>query len=268
MGSRTMQPRLVIGDVHGEFLALETALTICREENRRPVFLGDLTDKGRESVRVLTVVMPLVAGGDADLLLGNHEAKLHKALKEGAPDPNGPRARLVRDLARCEGGSALARLVVDTIEQSPYWLRLEDTTFVHGAFHPSMIESDPRLAVPQALRRLALYGEVQGFDPAGLPVRTYGWIETIPSGHRVVAGHDVRGSEPSVFRNAAGGAAIFLDTGAGKGGPLSAMRFPEMLVVTIDCCTGGVRSQYDLSPGEAPSTIESETVRSPTAKET
>jgi protein phosphatase len=48
-------------------------------------------------------------------------------------------------------------------------------------------------------------------------------VDRIPAGVTVYCGHDQRSSDgrPYVRKGAAGGRAVFLDTGAGKGGHLS-----------------------------------------------
>jgi len=64
-----------------------------------------------------------------------------------------------------------------------------------------------------------------------LPVRTYRWVETIPAGWTVIVGHDVRSrTAPPIMANAAGGRAIFLDTGAGAGGRLSWIDLPGEVI--------------------------------------
>jgi hypothetical protein len=57
----------------------------------------------------------------------------------------------------------------------------------------------------------------------GYPERLHGWIDRIPAGLVVYCGHDVRSPDgrPYVQEGEAGGRAVFLDTGAGKGGHLS-----------------------------------------------
>ncbi len=110
---------------------------------------------------------------------------------------------------------------------------------MHGAFHEAMIgHADLDSIVPRPRREkaryLALFGEGRMAPGDTLPSRTYGWIETIPQARTVVVGHDVRSTHaPVVMRNDRGGQAIFLDTGAGKGGHLSWIDLPEERVGSI-----------------------------------
>ena len=73
-------PLDVIGDVHGEFEALRALLGYlgydghgAHVDGRRPVFLGDLCDRGPDSPAVLDLVMRWVQSGCAQCVLGNHE---------------------------------------------------------------------------------------------------------------------------------------------------------------------------------------------------
>ena len=70
----------------------------------------------------------------------------------------------------------------------------------------------------------ALFGQTTGrTQPDGFPERALGWGDRIPRGLTVYCGHDRRSVDgrPWVTRGAGGGTAVFLDTGAGKGGHLS-----------------------------------------------
>ena len=97
---------------------------------------------------------------------------------------------------------------------------------MHGAFHPDMLTC-PSCGigddVPAKLKALSLYGETDGsLNEEGLPIRTYAWVDRIPSGLTVLVEHDTRQMhEPLVIDNADGGRTVFLDTGAAKGGRLS-----------------------------------------------
>lgn len=73
-------PLDLVGDVHGELGALEALLAHLeqsgRGEERHLVFVGDLVDRGPDSLGVLRLVQELVAAGTASCLIGNHELNL------------------------------------------------------------------------------------------------------------------------------------------------------------------------------------------------
>ena len=81
-------PLDVIGDVHGEFDALQSLLAHLgyaqdgsHPSGRRVVFVGDLCDRGPDSPAVLDLAMEWVEAGRAQCVLGNHELNVLR----GAP---------------------------------------------------------------------------------------------------------------------------------------------------------------------------------------
>jgi len=73
----------LVGDVHGQLPALADLLCSLgydtdgnHPQDRRLVFLGDLVDRGPQSVQVVKWVMRLVNTGKADCILGNHELNI------------------------------------------------------------------------------------------------------------------------------------------------------------------------------------------------
>ena len=72
-------PLDIVGDVHGEWLALRSLLTHLGYDahgehrlGRRLVFVGDLCDRGPDSPAVMEFTQRLVARGVAQCVLGNH----------------------------------------------------------------------------------------------------------------------------------------------------------------------------------------------------
>lgn len=203
------------GDVHGFAAALATG--------RFVIQLGDLVDHGPGSADVLGLMLARLSAGSGIFLLGNHEFKLARAL--AGRQVSAPPA-LRETLAALDG--TLRDQVLTAIAAAPAWLKVGRSFFVHGAFHRGMLAGPPPPAplagrVPALLAR-ALYGETTGrMQPDGYPERTRDWTRQIPDGLTVYCGHDCLSTDgrPVVSRNQAGGTAIFLDTGAGKGGHLS-----------------------------------------------
>jgi hypothetical protein len=122
---------------------------------------------------------------------------------------------------------ALRDRVLVEVARAPAWLRYGDRLFVHGGFHTAMVEAaSPVVGLerPGPVLARALYGEPTGrTQPDGYPERSLRWVDRIPTGLTVYCGHDRRSGDgrPLVRRGALGGTAVFLDTGAGKGGHLS-----------------------------------------------
>jgi protein phosphatase len=208
----------VVGDVHGD----SSAFTYAAGTDRFVLQLGDLTDHGPDSASVLRLMFRLIDEGRGLFLLGNHDLKLARLLA----------GQVVRSEPLVEATAAqldapLRERVLTEVARAPAWLRHGDAIFVHGGFHTDMLDqpSPPHmLDRPHGAVARALYGEPTGrAQPDGYPERSLRWVDRIPAGVTVYCGHDQRSSDgrPYVRRGAAGGQAIFLDTGAGKGGHLS-----------------------------------------------
>jgi protein phosphatase len=217
------RPLRVVGDVHGDSRAFSHAVAT----DRFVVQLGDLVDYGPDHAGTLRLMFGLIDAGNGVFVLGNHDLKLARALagRSMRHDPmvDATLAQLDDDL-RARAAGELAR--------APAWIRQGKRVFVHGGFHTVMLEQDPpevgfdRIHGPLAR---ALYGEPTGrTQPDGYPERSLRWVDRIPEGITVYCGHDRRSSDgrPYIRTGQAGGVAVFLDTGAGKGGHLSWIDLP------------------------------------------
>ncbi len=216
----------IIGDVHGDARAFSHAVAT----DRFVIQLGDLVDYGPDSAAVLTTMFDLIDAGRGLFLLGNHEFKLAQALL-GRTVATAP--ALLATLAALPG--ALVPRTLDEIAAAPAWLQLGARVFVHAGFHSAMLEGPPPCpnpiggGRPDAVLARALYGEPTGrIQPDGFPERSLRWVDRIPPGVTVYCGHDQRSRDgrPYVRKSRGGGAAVFLDTGAGKGGHLSWIDLP------------------------------------------
>ncbi len=208
----------VVGDVHGDAGAFRYAAAT----DRFVVQLGDLVDYGPDSAAVLTLMFRLIDEERGLFLLGNHDFKLARALA-GQPIHMTP---ILASTLRALGPELRERAMIE-IGRAPAWLRHGRSLFVHAGFHPQMLAADPP---PNDLRRpegpvaRALFGEPTGRTQTdGYPERGLGWVDRIPTGLTVYCGHDRRSTDgrPYRRRGIGGGQAIFMDTGAGKGGHLS-----------------------------------------------
>jgi len=213
------RPIRVVGDVHGDARGFAAAAAT----ERFVVQLGDLTDHGPDSPGALENMLALIEAGRGLFLLGNHDLKLARALAGREVRRDGP---LAATLAALDPQLALRTRAA--IARAPAWLRVGPHFFVHAAFDPGMLlEPPPPVPIagpaPPLLAR-ALYGQPTGrTQPDGYPERSLRWVDRIPPGLTVYCGHDCRSRDgrPYVRQNEAGGVAVFLDTGAGKGGHLS-----------------------------------------------
>jgi protein phosphatase len=219
------RPLRVVGDVHGDARGFAHAVAT----DRFVIQLGDLTDHGPDSAGALEIALDLLARGSGLFLLGNHDLKLAWALRGEAVRRD---AALEATLGQI--GPALAAAALPALLAAPAWLRVGPRLFVHAGFHSAMLDT-PAPAPPEGRVRgplsRALYGQPTGAMQAdGYPERSLGWIGWIPAAFTVYCGHDRRSTDgrPWVRHNPAGGTAVFLDTGAGKGGHLSWIDLPPV----------------------------------------
>lgn len=236
----------IIGDVHGCFdelveLLEELGYTINRDdaaptgdwsvdppgtdagESRTAIFLGDLVDRGPNSPAVLRLVMRMVAEGKAHCVPGNHDIKLMRKL-------NGKNVQITHGLA-------------ETLEQlngEPPEFIEQVRQFIDGLVSHYVFD-DGKLVVAHAglkeemqgrgsgkVREFCLFGETTGeTDEFGLPVR-YNWAAEYRGRAMVVYGHT-----PVPEADWLNGT-ICIDTGCVFGGKLSALRYPERDLVSID----------------------------------
>lgn len=209
--------------MHGDAAAFAWAAAT----DRFVVQLGDLTDQGPRSDEVLRIMFRLIDEGRGLFLLGNHDHKLARALAGQAVRPDPAHKATLRQL-----DEAIRRRALAEIARAPAWLRRGTDLFVHGGFHTAMLDGPaPEVGVGRAHGPVAraLFGEPTGrTQPDGYPERSLRWVDRVPAGLTVYCGHDRRSTDgrPYVRRGALGGTAVFLDTGAGKGGHLSWIDLP------------------------------------------
>lgn len=211
-------PLRVVGDVHGDATGFAAACAT----DRFVVQLGDLVDDGPDTPGALRLMFDLIDGGRGLFLLGNHDFKLARALR-GDAVRRGP--ALEATIAALD--ASMARRSLAEIARAPAWIATPRTIFVHGGYHPAMVTTPPPATLTtkrDPLLARALYGQTTGrTNAAGKPERVLDWVDRIPPGTTVYCGHDQRSAtgRPLALENPSGGRAIFMDTGAGKGGHLS-----------------------------------------------
>ncbi|QFG69574.1 polynucleotide kinase-phosphatase [Ornithinimicrobium pratense] len=249
----------IVGDVHGCASELRTLLTelgwavavdaagvavgASHPEGRQAVFVGDLVDRGPDTVGVLRLVMGMVASGDALCVSGNHEAKLLRALR-------GSKVTISHGLAE-----SLAQL-----EQEPEQFQVHTLDFLDGLISHYVLDGG-KLVVAHAglkeayhgrssgrVRAFALYGDTTGeTDEYGLPVR-YPWAQEYRGQAMVVYGHTPV-PEAEWVNNT-----ICLDTGVVFGGALTALRYPERQIVSVPA----EQQWYEPVRPLAPATVDRE----------
>lgn len=160
-------PLDIVGDVHGEYAALQHLLAQLgytsngeHSQGRRLIFVGDLCDRGPDSPKVLRFVEQLVTRGLAQSVLGNHELNL---LCQSRKEGNGWHYDENHD--HQEGKFLDAASLVDAAERTslrrflsalPLALEREDLRITHAAWHAPSIATARQTTQPAA----ELYHEI------------------------------------------------------------------------------------------------------------
>ena len=148
-------PLAIVGDVHGEIDALDALLGRIGigeyRSDRGIVFVGDLVDRGPDSVAVVQRVQRLVERGIALVVAGNHELNLLQSdVKEG----NGWFFSDDEDVAHLEDGRKIPlrsrrakpeerRDIVAFLRTLPLVLARDDLRVVHACDDASSLASLP-----------------------------------------------------------------------------------------------------------------------------
>ena len=223
----------IIGDIHGcadELEELLTALGYAPDESgvwrhplgRRVVFLGDLVDRGPRIADVLRIAMGMVSSRTALCVPGNHDEKLRRWLE-------GRRVKIAHGLERS----------VEELERETPAFRARVAAFLDSLVSHYVLDGG-RLVVAHAgmkeamqgrdsgrVRGFALYGETTGeMDEFGLPVRL-NWAAEYRGRAMVVYGHTPVAT-PEWLNHT-----LNIDTGCVFGGRLTALRYPELELVSV-----------------------------------
>jgi polynucleotide kinase-phosphatase len=232
----------IIGDVHGCFDELQSLMErlgyeieadsaalgglggyrVTPPPGRKAIFIGDYTDRGPKSMAVLRLVMGMAEAGTAICLPGNHDVKLRQVI-------NGERKSRSQGL---DGTMA-------ALEQEPEAFQRKVDRFIKALISHFVLD-DGRLVVAHGgmkeeyqgrasgrVRSFALYGATTGErDEFGLPVRL-NWGADYRGKAYVVYGHTPVDTPEWLNRT------INIDTGCCFGGALTALRYPEMELVSV-----------------------------------
>ncbi len=206
---------IAIGDVHGCSQELEQLLDkLAPTADDQLIFLGDLVNKGPDSVRVLDIAQR----SKAVCLLGNHERRL-------------------RNYRRFNSEALLKKDDFPTLEKlsQTHWDFLETlkltheasshgTVFVHGGFLPDR---------PWQEQEAGVVTRIQVIDKQGRPRKRSecsecpSWADSWKGPPFVIYGHTPR---EEVYRSPW---ALGIDTGCVYGGHLSACILPERSILQV-----------------------------------
>lgn len=229
----------IIGDVHGcaeELIELLRRLgygvrlegagearqaTVTAPAGRHAFFVGDLVDRGPNAPDVLRIVMDMAAAGQASCVPGNHDAKFLRWL-------DGKHVTFTHGLDRtvAQMTAEPASLHVRTREflrslTSHAWLDGGRLAIAHAGLREDMLGR-----VSGGVREFCLYGDTDGTDASGLPIR-YHWAAQYAGETAIVYGHTPVPDAQWVNNT------LCIDTACCFGGRLTALRWPEREIVSV-----------------------------------
>lgn len=233
----------LIGDVHGCRAELDALLAelgytedpahvfdgvpaLRHPEGRQAFFVGDLVDRGPDSLGVYRRVRAMVEVGTALAVPGNHDDKLVRKLRGRKVKVAHGLQQTLDEIAALpdEARPAFERGMADFLSGLVSHYVLDEGRLVVA--HAGMRE-DLQGRTSRRVRDFALYGETTGeTDEFGLPVR-HNWAAEYRGSASVVYGHTpVPHAE---WLNDT----INIDTGCVFGGQLTALRWPERELVSV-----------------------------------
>ncbi|MDR3710688.1 MAG: metallophosphoesterase [Capsulimonadaceae bacterium] len=221
----------IVGDLHGHLNVLGQLCSRLGYEHllmpppdRRIVFTGDLSTRGPHNLQSLLAVRDAVMDGRALAVLGNHDDALLRWLRK---DKDSARPKLAGIIAEIDSAHNPERLKKDLkafLESLPLVLRLDEDRLlvVHGAIEDRMVDHP----ITAADRKFLLNGDAIGKTPEGRTLRR-DWALAYSAAPFVVYGHTPV-EHPAIRYNT-----IDVDTGVYVTGRLTAFRWPEREIVTV-----------------------------------
>ncbi|WP_010649973.1 bis(5'-nucleosyl)-tetraphosphatase PrpE [Oceanobacillus massiliensis] len=227
----------VVGDVHGcidELQALFLKMGYVFEKDiyihphgRIPVFVGDITDRGPDSIAVIKLVYNMVVKQQKALYVpGNHCNKLYRFfLGNKVQEKHGleTTAAEYRALPAREQ-KFISHQFITLYEQAPLYLQIPELNVIiaHAGIKESLIGRTDK-----KVKTFVLYGDISGeFDTDGRPIRR-DWAKHYQGDRWIVYGHTPV-KEPRMVNKT-----INIDTGCVFGNKLTAFRLPEEETVTV-----------------------------------
>ncbi|TMU88061.1 bis(5'-nucleosyl)-tetraphosphatase PrpE [Bacillus sp. BHET2] len=226
----------IIGDVHGCYKELKkltmklgynwaSGLPI-HPKGRKLGFVGDLTDRGHHSLKTLSTVSSLYQEDSVYYVPGNHCNKLYRYFI-------GNNVKILHGLETTVAElSALPTSVrhryrdmfIELYEQAPLYHVLDDGKLIiaHAGIKQELIGDNNK-----RVKTFVLYGDITGEkNDDGTPVRKdwaldYNGMAWIVYGHTPV-------KEARIVNKT-----VNIDTGAVFGGKLTALRYPEIELVSV-----------------------------------
>ncbi len=238
----------VVGDIHGcyeELIQLLEKLGYSRAqqgmykhpEARKLVFLGDLTDRGPQSIKVIELVYELVQQELALYSPGNHCDKLYRYFLGRDVQVRHGLETTVEEYQHLSPThqEEISHKFKKLYEEAPLYLQLDEGRLVvaHAGIREDFIGHTHK-----RVRTFVLYGDITGEKHEnGMPVRR-DWAKKYGGEPIIVYGHT------PVKESRRVGNTINIDTGCVFGGTLTAYRYPENTTVSVPSAMPYVEEKF------------------------
>jgi protein phosphatase len=226
----------IIGDIHGcydELVALTKQLGYewkdgipVHPKGRKLGFVGDLTDRGPQSLKVIETVYNLVTKQSAYYVPGNHCNKLYRFfLGRNVQITHGLETTVAEYKAlSSEQQAEIRQKFMNLYENAPLYAIIDNGKLIIA--HAG-IRGDYIGRYDKRVKTFVLYGDITGeTHPDGTPVRR-DWAKHYKGSSWIIYGHTPV-KEPRIMNRTAN-----IDTGCVFGGKLTALRYPEMETVSV-----------------------------------
>ncbi len=239
----------IIGDIHGcfsEFKELTEKLGYdwsdgipIHKQDRKLAFVGDLTDRGPQSLLVVESIYKLIQKGLAYYVPGNHCNKLYRYFK-------GNKVQVTHGLETTAaeydalGATQKQRIreaFIHLYENAPLYQVLDNGNLIiaHAGIREDYIGKHS-----EKVKTFVLYGDITGEkNPDGSPVRR-DWAQYYQGKALIVYGHtpvkNVR-----IINNT-----YNIDTGAVFGNKLTALQYPELNIVSVESTMPFVEEKFKM----------------------
>ncbi|UGB31822.1 bis(5'-nucleosyl)-tetraphosphatase PrpE [Metabacillus sp. B2-18] len=227
----------VIGDIHGCFREFEeltkkmgynwtTGIPI-HPDDRKLAFVGDLTDRGPESIKIIEAVYQLVQKEGAHYSPGNHCNKLYRYFLGNKVQITHGLETTVAEYEELppKKKAEVKKQFMFLYEVAPLYQILDNGKLIvaHAGIREDYIGKNSN-----AVKTFVLYGDITGKkNPDGTPERR-DWAQHYQGKAMIVYGHTPIKEPKRANRT------INIDTGAVFGNKLTAYRYPEDEVITVE----------------------------------
>ncbi|HLU21137.1 MAG TPA: bis(5'-nucleosyl)-tetraphosphatase PrpE [Bacillaceae bacterium] len=238
----------IIGDTHGcyeEFKQLTEQLNYVwtddipvHPDGRKLAFVGDITDRGPHSLKMIEIVWKLWKKQDAFYVPGNHCNKLYRYFLGRKVQITHGLETTVAELKALsfKKDNHVKKMFMELYESSPLYHILDDGKLViaHAGIREDYIGKQNK-----SVEKFVLYGDITGeFHDNGMPVRR-DWAKHYKGKALIVYGHTPVDKPRRV------GNTINIDTGAVFGGKLTALRYPENETISVPSSLPFIQEKFN-----------------------